>query len=52
MNEQNEHSSPNAPSSALAASDFSIATKEPTGFPILVKNGFVNKLSNPIEKSA
>jgi len=52
MKNQNEHSSPKAPSSAMATSDLSIATMQPTRLPMLVKNGYVNKLFNPIENSA
>lgn len=52
MKKQNEHSSPHAPSLTLAASDFSIATMQPTGLPMPIENGFVNNLFNPIEKSA
>jgi len=52
MAEQNEQSSPRAPSLTLAASDFSIATRELTRLPMLVKNGFVNNLFHLMEKSA
>ena len=52
MKKQNERSSQNAPSLAMATSDLSMATMQPTGLPMLVKNGFVNKLLDPIEDSA
>jgi hypothetical protein len=52
MARPNEESSSHASSLTLVASDFSIAGRRSNGLFMLVKNGFVNKLFNRIEKSA